>query len=414
MLGVATIAHSTHYRAASQTWKAVRAGVEAVGSTKAQDCSHSEEMDGTNAQALAFWPWLKKPQTCICIKYSSTCTRKPPPSPAVAPPLHFRASFPGFPEHTRLWTLCWAHLMRIDAECTFPDSTTQATHNTFPVFNQKEARIPFCTLLWRDGIASCRKSCLYWLAQPGVKSWASLIQIHPGCLWYLNDAAVFATGHLKHHHREQKGVVRGLLRAKPSLSTHSSVNTIESMPVISGINLDPNASALLSYLKGNCINLLHSGCGCEGWAVCVSLDTSEADPGLSQDPLRSLLMLWDSSQALWGCSKCSWTPSSTSAGICCLYARNIDQHHLYIQPTTRGHSTSSHSLHGASISCHLLTWPSHRIGLLLSRHRFQDVYKPSVCHRAGLCQQNWGHGCLCLSEPHGEAAGSDSLPWELH
>lgn len=52
--------------------------------------------------------------------------------------------------------------------------------------------------------------------------------------------------------------------AKPSLSTDSRVNTIQSIPVISGINLDPNASALLSCLKGNCINLLHSGCVCEG------------------------------------------------------------------------------------------------------------------------------------------------------
>lgn len=52
--------------------------------------------------------------------------------------------------------------------------------------------------------------------------------------------------------------------AKPSLPTDSSVNTIQSMPVISGINLDPNASALLSYLRGNCRNLLHSGCGCGG------------------------------------------------------------------------------------------------------------------------------------------------------
>lgn len=153
--------------------------------------------------------------------------------------------------------LCWMYFPR--------QQNTGKTFYILFLIRKKAAFIFYVTLKRCHHILDDKKlslliiTALYEILSKSdlYSSWLPLI-----LKWYWD----FGFGHLKHLYREQKAVVRGLVRA----GIGQAINYSSKRLYLGGVNLDPNAFALLSYLKVNCISLLHSGFEYGGWAVRVS------------------------------------------------------------------------------------------------------------------------------------------------
>lgn len=156
-------------------------------------------------------PGWKKNQPCICIKYSSTCTSKPPSRQL--PLLHFRDGFLGLHERRSLLTLFWAHLDENLCWLYFPrQQNTGKTrlHSIFWIRNKTVSIFCVTQKRWHH-ILEEKLSLLIVTASHEIliKSDLDSSQLPLKLKSYWD----FGFGHLKHLYREQEGIIRGLFRA---------------------------------------------------------------------------------------------------------------------------------------------------------------------------------------------------------